>query len=461
MSEAGAAPGGPRSGGARARRLEPPGGVLDRQVFDERARQMLASARAPGTPHVRVCALVCIGLDRFQLLNRVYGRRIGDEVLDAVGARLREVIGAPHLLGWRGGDEFVALLVGLQGAAAVPAAAAARRAIDAVMQAGSIGALEVSVSASAGVAVFPDDGLDLDALLNAGDTALFRAKAAGGGTLEIFTLDMARRAERRLRVEQRLRKAYQERHLHLAYQPLVDLPEANLIGAEALLRWDDAELGHIGPGDFIPVAEECGLIDAVGGWVLREACRQRQAWRRAGLELPPIAINVSGVQLRNRAFVDAVLQTLDEFEVGGEELEIEITETGLMDRTAFSRDSLRRLSDAGIKAALDDFGVGYSSLAHLRDLPMHRLKIDRSFTVACMRDARTLTIVKSVIDMAHSLGMTVTAEGIETEEQRAWMHELGCDSAQGFLFARPMAAPDFVQRFLDGPVRDAAAAPRR
>src|SRR5208282_690859 len=182
---------------------------------------------------------------------------------------------------------------------------------------------------------------------------------------------------------------------------------------------------------------------------LREACRQRQLWRQVGLDLPPIAINVSGVQMRNPGFVDTILSTLDEFEVAAEELEIEITETGLMDCSTASRDNLLRLRDAGVKAALDDFGVGFSSLAHLRDLPMHRLKIDRSFTVECMRDARTLTIVKAVVEMARSLGLAVTAEGIETQAQQTWMQHLGCDSAQGYLFARPMSAEDFLRVFVD------------
>jgi EAL domain-containing protein (putative c-di-GMP-specific phosphodiesterase class I) len=172
-------------------------------------------------------------------------------------------------------------------------------------------------------------------------------------------------------------------------------------------------------------------------------------WRQIGLDLPPIAINVSGVQLRDPALVDSILLTLDEFEVSTQELEIEITETGLIDCADRARETLMRLRGAGIKAALDDFGVGFSSLSHLRDLPMHRLKIDRSFTLECMRDARTLTIVKSVIDMAHNLGLTVTAEGIETAEQKAWMHHLGCDSAQGYHFARPMPAEEFLRRFLD------------
>ena len=422
--------------------------LLNRQAFDEQAQRVLSDAYTRGNQ----CALLCIGLDRFGLLNSVYGHRVGDRMLESVASRLRQIVRRPDLLGRRGGDEIVALLVNVVNSDRVDAVA--REVIAAVSRSEHLGNLEVSVRASVGVGFFPKDGGDLDALLNAADAALFRAKESGGGTQALFTPELARRTELRVLLEQRFRKAYESRDFHLFYQPLVALPEGNLVGAEALLRWKDAELGDISPGEFIPVAEESGLIEGVGEWVLREACRQRQLWRQIGLELPPIAINVSGVQMRSRDFVDLLFATLDEFGLGAEELEIEITETGLIDSSGLSRENLLRLRDAGIKAALDDFGVGYSSLAHLRDLPMHRLKIDRSFTIECMRDARTLTIVKSLIEMAHNLGLTVTAEGIETAAQQAWMHHLGCDSAQGFVFAQPMPAEEFLARFLEGRARD-------
>jgi diguanylate cyclase (GGDEF)-like protein len=424
-------------------------GLLNRQAFDVGAGRLLADAYAQG----RQCALLCIGLDHFHLVNSNYGHRVGDRVLAAIAGRMRNLIGAPHLLGRRGGDEIVALLVdvGRHGQAAEVAA----NVTAAVAPLVHLDGVCIAVRASVGVGIFPHDGGDFDALLNAADAALYLAKRSGGGTHALYTPELARRTELRLRLEQRLRKAYESREFRLYYQPLVALPGGELVGAEALLRWHDAELGDINPGEFIPIAEESGLIEGVGDWVLREACRQRQMWRQVGLDLPPIAVNISGAQLKSAGFVDMLLSTLDEFDVATEELEIELTETGLLESWTVARDSLTRLRSAGINAALDDFGVGYSSLAHLRDLPMHRLKIDRSFTVDCMRDARTLTIVKSVIEMAHNLGLTVTAEGIETAEQQAWMHHLGCDSAQGYYFARPMPADEFLQRFLDR--RDGAA----
>jgi EAL domain-containing protein (putative c-di-GMP-specific phosphodiesterase class I) len=222
-----------------------------------------------------------------------------------------------------------------------------------------------------------------------------------------------------------------------------------MIGAEALVRWKDAELGEISPGEFIPIAEESGLIIGLGDWVIREAARARRVWRTLGLDLPPVAINFSGVQLRQLGCVEGLLDVLVECEVPAGDVEIEVTETGLLDTSTVARENLFRLRNAGVTIALDDFGVGFSSLSHLRDLPIQRLKIDRSFTVECMRNPRTLTIVKAVIEMARSLGIAVTAEGIETQAQQTWMQHLGCDSAQGYLFARPMPADDFLKLFLD------------
>jgi diguanylate cyclase (GGDEF)-like protein len=435
----------------RLQDTDPLTGLCNRQAFDAGAGRVLADAYA----HGRQCALLCIGLDRFIRVNSVHGHRVGDRVLATVAARLREVIATPHLLGRRGGDQFVALLVGVEGPDGALALAAAVTA--AVAPPMTVGAISVAVQASVGVGIFPNDGGDFDALLNAADAAMVLAKRSGGGTPACYTPALARRTELRARLEQRLRTAHESRDFRLFYQPLVALPGGELVGAEALLRWKDPELGDIDPGEFIPIAEESGLIGGVGDWVLREACRQRQMWRQVGLDLPPIAINISGVQLKDPGFVDVLLSTLDAFDVATDEIEIELTETGLVESWTTARESLTRLRSAGILAALDDFGVGYSSLAHLRDLPMHRLKIDRSFTMDCMRDARTLAIVKSVIEMSHNLGLTVTAEGIETAEQQAWMHHLGCDSAQGYFFARPMPAEEFLQRFLDRRAQEAGA----
>jgi diguanylate cyclase (GGDEF)-like protein/PAS domain S-box-containing protein len=423
--------------------LDPLTQLPNRQTFDERAGRILADAYA----HGRSCALLFVDLDNFRLLNNGYGHRVGDQVLATVAARIKAALGEPHLVGRRGGDELVALLVDLPRAEA--AVETARTLIAAIAEPARVLGMEVSVTPSIGIAFFPQDGVDLDSLLNAADAAMYQAKENGRRTYALYTPTVARRVDLRLRLEQRLRKAVETRDFKLFYQPLVSMADGKMIGAECLVRWKDAELGEISPAEFIPIAEESGLIIGLGDWVVREACRARQVWRSLGLDVPPLAINVSGVQLRQLGCVERLLDVLAEFQIAPGEIEVEVTETGLLDTSAVSRENLVRLRNAGVKLALDDFGVGFSSLAHLRDLPIQRLKIDRSFTVECMRDARTLTIVKAVIEMARSLGISVTAEGIETQAQQTWMQHLGCDSAQGFLFARPMPAEEFLKLFLD------------
>ena len=417
--------------------------LANRQTFDERAGRILANAYAGE----KRCALLFIDLDNFRLLNNGYGHRVGDQMLSIVASRIRSAIGEPHLVGRRGGDELVALLVDIpHGEYAVEVV---KELIRSISEPARVLGMEVSVTPSVGISFFPKDGIELDSLLNAADAAMYQAKESGRQTYAFYTPTVARRADLRLRLEQRLRKAVEARDFKLVYQPLISLNDGKLVGAEALIRWRDAELGDISPAEFIPIAEESGLIVDLGEWVLHEACRARRDWSIRGLDIPPLSINMAGVQLRQLGCVEGLLNILNEHDVPPGDIEVEVTETGLLDTSAVSRENLVRMRNAGVRIALDDFGVGFSSLAHLRDLPIHRLKIDRSFTVECMRDARTLTIVKAVIDMARSLGINITAEGIETQAQQTWMQHLGCDSAQGYLFARPMNVDDFVQMFID------------
>jgi diguanylate cyclase (GGDEF)-like protein/PAS domain S-box-containing protein len=427
----------------RLAKVDPLTQLSNRQAFDERAQRQLNAALAEN----RQCALLFIDLDNFRLLNNGYGHRVGDRVLIMVADRMRAVVGEPNLLGRRGGDELVVLLTD------VPrpeiAVEVSQNLIKSIAEPERVIGMEVTVTPSIGIAFFPADGADLDSLLNAADAAMYQAKQAGRKTYAFYTPEVARRVDLRVRLEQRMRKALESRDFRLFYQPIVSLADGKMIGAEALIRWKDAELGDITPSEFVPIAEESGLIIGLGDWVIREACRARRVWRGLGLDLPPIAINFSGVQLKQIGCVEGFLDVLAEYEVQPGDIEIEVTETGLLDISSVARENLIRLRNAGVKIALDDFGVGFSSLSHLRDLPISRLKIDRSFTVECMRDARTLTIVKAVIEMARSLGIAVTAEGIETQAQQTWMQHLGCDSAQGFLFSRPIPAEDFLRLFLD------------
>jgi diguanylate cyclase (GGDEF)-like protein/PAS domain S-box-containing protein len=417
--------------------------LANRHAFDESARAELAQAFAQG----RRCALLFIDLDNFRLLNNGYGHRAGDEVLRHVAERLRQNIPEPRLLGRRGGDELVALIgdvpdqettIGL-----------ARRLIDAIGAPMRVLGLDLAVTPSIGIGFFPQDGIDLEALVNAADAAMYEAKQSGRATYALYTPAVARRVDLRLRLEHRLRKAIESREFRLYFQPTVSLADGRIVGAEVLVRWSDAEVGEVSPAEFIPIAEESGLVVGLGDWVLREACKARQVWRGMGLVVPPLAVNIAGVHLRQPSCAESLLATLDEHGVQPGEMEIEVTETGLLDTSAMVRENLARLRKAGVRLALDDFGVGFSSLAHLRDLPIHRLKIDRSFTVECMRDARTLTIVKAVIEMARALGIKVTAEGVETQTQQTWMQHLGCDSAQGYLFSRPLTPEEFLAIFID------------
>jgi diguanylate cyclase (GGDEF)-like protein/PAS domain S-box-containing protein len=416
--------------------------LCNRQTFDERAGRVLANAYAEG----QRCALLFIDLDNFRLLNNGYGHRVGDQMLAIVASRMRDIIKEPNLLGRRGGDELVALLIDVVRPEAVVEIAQAL--IDAISTPARILGMEVTVTSSVGISFFPQDGVDLDSLLNAADAAMYQAKDSGRRAYAFYTTTVARRVDLRLRLEHRLRKAVESRDFRLFFQPMVAMEDGKLVGAEALIRWRDAELGDISPAEFIPIAEESGLIVGLGEWVIHEACRVRQEWNHLGIDVPPVSINMSGVQLRQLGCVDGLLEIMNIYGIPPHQIEVEVTETGLLDTSAVSRENLVRMRNAGVRIALDDFGVGFSSLAHLRDLPIHRLKIDRSFTVECMRDARTLTIVKAVIEMARSLGISVTAEGIETQAQQTWMQHLGCDSAQGYLFARPMPGDDFIQLFV-------------
>jgi len=417
--------------------------LANRHSFDEQARAELAQAHAQG----RRCALLFIDLDNFRLLNNGYGHRAGDEVLRTVAARLQKEIPPPRLLGRRGGDELVALIGEVQEPEST--VELARRLIGAISAPMRVLGLDLVVTPSIGIGFFPQDGLDLEALVNAADAAMYEAKESGRATYALYTPAVARRVDLRLRLEQRLRKAIESREFMLYFQPTVSLGDGAIVGAEVLVRWTDAEVGEVSPAEFIPIAEESGLVIGLGEWVLREACKARQAWRALGLQIPTLAVNIAGVHLRQPGYVETLLGTLHEHGVAPDEMEIEVTETGLLDTSATVRENLLQLRQAGVRLALDDFGVGFSSLAHLRDLPIHRLKIDRSFTVECMRDARTLTIVKAVIEMARALGIRITAEGVETRAQQDWMQQLGCDSAQGYLFSRPLTSDEFARIYVE------------
>ena len=294
--------------------------------------------------------------------------------------------------------------------------------------------------------MFPADGDDAEALLGAADAAMYRAKQSGRNGFQFFTADINQRTRARAQLGTELRHALEREEFRLFYQPKYDLRTRNVSGCEALLRWQHPERGMVSPAEFIPVLEETGLIVAVGEWVLRRACHDIRAWREQGLQEIPVAVNLSARQFRQNDLHERILGIARAAGIGPERLELEITESQLMHDPDQAIRTLRALSEAGIRVAIDDFGTGYSSLAYLNRFPVSTLKIDRSFVADVLVEEPDAAIVRTIVDMAKTLGFTVIAEGVEQEAQASFLLALGCDEAQGYLFARPMPAGEFAAR---------------
>jgi EAL domain-containing protein (putative c-di-GMP-specific phosphodiesterase class I) len=304
------------------------------------------------------------------------------------------------------------------------------------------------VTASVGIAIYPFDGDTVETLLKSADTAMYCAKELGRNNCKFFSASMNDESERKRGLEERLRGALSRDALSVHYQPLRNVETGRVVGAEALVRWTDSELGSVSPAEFIPVAEDAGLIEPIGEWVLRTAAAQSRAWQAAGLEPIRIAVNVSGHQVRKAGFVEKVALVLQETGLSAAHLELEITESTIMQDDELIDASFKALGDMGIGLALDDFGTGYSSLTYLRRFPITRVKIDRSFVEGIPNDAKNLAVSAAIISMAHHLMMSVVGEGVETEEQAQSLSELGCEELQGFLFSPAVPADEFV-RFLE------------
>jgi EAL domain-containing protein (putative c-di-GMP-specific phosphodiesterase class I) len=303
---------------------------------------------------------------------------------------------------------------------------------------------ELHISLSIGISVFPDDGADVDTLMQSADTAMYHAKASGRNNYQFFKSEMNTRAVRRLFIEKSLRRALKQGEFLLHYQPKIDLASGALTGAEALIRWQDPDLGLVYPAQFVPIAEENGLIVPVGRWVLREACRQVQAWLDAGLRAVPVSVNISAVEFRHEGFLAGVAQILKETGLAPRYLELEMTESILMRNGESSALALEALQAMGVQLAIDDFGTGYSSLSYLKRFPIDTLKIDQSFVRDIVTDADDANIVAAVIGMGKSLKQRVVAEGVETHAQLAFLRARHCDEGQGFHFSHPVSAEDFA-----------------
>ncbi len=416
----------------------------NRALLTERLSQAIGLARR----HARQVALLFLDLDGFKQINDSLGHAIGDQLLQSVAARLVASVRSTDTVFRQGGDEFVVLLSEIESPQDAAHVAETLRAALSVPH--PVGGRELSVSLSIGISVYPDDATNADAVMRNADTAMFHAKASGRDNYQFYNTDMNTRAVRRLLDEGRLYRALDQGELLLHYQPKIDLTSGAMTGAEALIRWSSLDRGLVYPKQFVPIAEACGLIVPIGRWVLREACRQLQAWLDAGLRAVPVAVNTSAVELRHGEFLDGVASILKETGLAPGYLELELTESVLMHDGGSSVSVLEALKAMGVRLAIDDFGTGYSSLSYLKRFPIDTLKIDRSFVCDIASDGNDSTIVSAVIAMGRTLGQRVIAEGVETQEQLAFLRTRQCDEGQGFYFSRPLSAEDFSRLLVTG-----------
>ena len=417
---------------------DPLTGLINRYNLENRLSQALLSAHRDDQ---RV-AVMFIDMDRFKAINDTLGHHVGDQLLIEVARRLKASVRESDIVARLGGDEFVVALTALTDN--MDAAPVAEKILRALGQPYAIGGGEQHSSPSIGIAVFPCDGEDGETLMKNADTAMYHAKENGRNNIQFFTAGMNEAASERLTLEKELRLALREGGLHLHYQPQVRVRDYGVFGVEALARWSHPTLGDIPPLKFIPIAEESGLIEALGEWVLDEACRQLAAWRAAGIDGIRMAVNLSAQQLRSPGLVPSVSGVLGRHGLQGRDLELEITESVAMENPERAIGQLQGLRDLGIQLAIDDFGTGYSSLAYLKRLPIQVLKLDRTFVRDIETDESDAAISAATLALAHNLGLQVIAEGVESEAQRDFLISHRCDYLQGYLFSRPLPA-DAVQ----------------
>jgi diguanylate cyclase (GGDEF)-like protein len=418
-------------------------GLPNRAGFRERLRQRLENAGCD-----TCLAVAALDLDRFKVLNETLGHDLADEVLVQLGDRIRRQLRADDLLGRVGSDEFALAFEtdGPDGADRL-----AGKILAAVAQPLHLRGQELVLSASLGVALYPTDDRDTDGLIRHAETALNQAKSTGGGRHHFWQSQMSVAVRRRLGMETDLRKALERSELLLFYQPQMNLRSGTVTGVEALIRWQHPQRGLVSPADFIPLAEDTGLIGPIGEWVLREACRQNRLWQQHGLPPLRMAVNVSGAQLAAAEFVDTVARALDDTGHAPQRLELEITETTVMRDLDASAAVLGRLRALGVRLAIDDFGTGYSSLGYLKHLPVQTVKIDRSFVAELPENAHDAAITNGIIDMGHNLGLEIVGEGVETAAQMRYLRDRGCDVIQGYLLHAPTMADNIEAWLGDNP----------
>ncbi|MEW8653880.1 MAG: EAL domain-containing protein [Candidatus Thiodiazotropha endolucinida] len=414
----------------------------NRALFRERFDHALMHARRENAS----IALLFLDLDRFKTVNDTLGHPVGDQVLLEVSKRMNQIIRASDTLARLGGDEFVLLLE--EKTDAQHAAVVARKLIDLFSRPMIIGEHELVVTASIGITLYPNDGDDPDKLIRHADRAMYEAKQQGRNTYRFFTQALTEGALERLMMENDLRRAVARNELILHYQPIVNLETRQLQGIEALVRWQHPEQGLIAPGLFIELAEEIGIIDEIGQWVLRAACTQLARWDRDGFKVPRISVNLSVQQIDREGLITMVSEELNSSGLSPERLELEVTESMLIRNPELSRTVLSELRTLGVKFAIDDFGTGYSSLAYLKLLPLDHLKIDQSFVRDIGKDANDEAIVRAIIAMSKSLGLESVAEGVEEAHQARFLQQAGSDLAQGYLYSRPLPADEIFSNWI-------------
>jgi diguanylate cyclase (GGDEF)-like protein/PAS domain S-box-containing protein len=409
-------------------------GLPNRLLFTDRAEQAQTHARR----NKQTLALLLIDLDHFKHINDSLGHNIGDEVLKAVSERLAQLLEKGVTLARLGGDEFAVLVENPQ--QAMQAAELAQGVLDGLREPFLINAQSLFLTASIGISIFPNDALSAGQLLRNADAALFQAKSQGRESYALYTEELTAHAQRRVEMTGELRRAIVKNELRLFYQPIHNLHTRRIEGVEALVRWHHPERGLVSPGEFIPIAEQSGLIADIDNWVLTEACRQMRQWLEEGIGLSFVAVNVSS-RLFGRGDLDRrVAQVLSETGLASEYLELEVTESAVMDDPEQAIEQMHRLRELGLKLSIDDFGTGYSSLLRLKRMPVQKLKIDQGFVAGLPDDEDDIAIVRAIIALAQAMGMRVLAEGIEQAEQAHFLLKNQCELGQGYWFARPMPA---------------------
>jgi len=416
-------------------------GLANRLLFRDRLEQVLKAVQRNKTH----AALLYLDLDQFKRVNDSLGHDVGDALLMKVAERLRQCVRHQDTVARMGGDEFVMLLTDVDNMSG--ASSVARKVLSVMAKPMKLLKHELIITPSIGITLAPHDSLNADILLKNADLAMYRAKASGRNNYQFFTQEMNSKILEGLMIEGELRKAIKQEHMLLHFQPQIQIETGDMVGIEALVRWQHPEKGLIPPDEFIPVAEETGLIIDLGEWVLFTACRNIRNMEMSGLPAVKLAVNLSARQFRDPNLIDMIQNVLDQTGFKPIQLELEITETMLMDNLDYAIEVLKQIQALGISVTIDDFGTGYSSLSYLKRLPINSLKVDKSFITDIPQDKDDMEITAAIIAMAHKLNLDVVAEGIETDEQWSFLKKNSCDVGQGFLFSKPLAAEDLLKRF--------------